>query len=235
MLLSIEELQCFYGQSQVLHGINAQIEEKGRVCVLGRNGAGKTTLLKGITNSGPRSQGRIVFEDALLGKMPWYKRAGLGIAFVPEDRRIFGHITVEENIELARFASRRRKPIPTDDILERFPMLKPLRDRFGGQLSGGQQQMLAVARAVASRPKLLLLDEPTEGLAPVIVEELAKAVSAICREQEIALLLVEQSIWFARQCTDRVYVLDTGSLVFEGNWQLFDASEEIRNRHLAVA
>ncbi|WP_210483710.1 ABC transporter ATP-binding protein [Microvirga antarctica] len=235
-MLRIKDLNAFYGQSHILHDVSLHIPPGGRVSVLGRNGAGKTTLLKSITNSGPRAAGEVAYLDRMLGATPWFKRARLGIALVPEDRRIFTHITVEENIELAGFgASRERPALPVARILERFPMLQPLRERFGGQLSGGQQQMLAVARAIAARPRLLLLDEPTEGLAPVIVEELAAIVSSICAEEGISLLLVEQNIWFARKCTDRLYVLDTGRVVFEGDWAVFDANEDIRNKHLAVA
>ena len=235
-MLAADGIDAFYGQGQILHGVSLQLPDRGRVAVLGRNGAGKTTLLKSIANSGPRVEGEVRFMNRPLGSMPWYKRARLGISLVPEDRRIFTHITVEENIELAGFgASKERPAIPVTTILERFPMLQPLRQRYGGQLSGGQQQMLAVARAVAARPHLLLLDEPTEGLAPVIVEELASIVSSLCNEQGITLLLVEQNIWFARKCTDRLYVLDTGRVVFEGDWAVFDANEEIRNKHLAVA
>lgn len=235
-MLLAEGINAFYGEGQILHKVSLELSARGRVAVLGRNGAGKTTLLKSIANSGPRVEGTVRYLNQSLGAMPWYKRARLGISLVPEDRRIFTHITVEENIELAGFAASRDRPaMAVGTILERFPMLQPLRRRYGGQLSGGQQQMLAVARAVAARPRVLLLDEPTEGLAPVIVEELAAIVSSICDEQDITLLLVEQNIWFARKCTDRLYVLDTGRVVFEGDWSVFDANEEIRNRHLAVA
>ena len=235
-MLTLERVNAFYGQSHVLHDISLQVPQDGRAAVLGRNGAGKTTLLKSITNGGPVTDGSVVFLGRALGAMPWFRRARLGIALVPEDRRIFGHITVAENIELAHFGtSSDRPPVPTAEIFARFPMLEPLRKRLGGQLSGGQQQMLAVARAVAARPRLLLLDEPTEGLAPVIVEQLAAAVSATCTELGITLILVEQNIWFARKCTDRLAVLDTGSIVFEGGWAEFDADEAIRNRHLALA
>jgi branched-chain amino acid transport system ATP-binding protein len=235
-MLQVKSINAFYGQSHILHGVTLSVPEGRRVSVLGRNGAGKSTLLKAITNSGPRVQGEVVFGSQALADTAWYRRARLGLALVPEDRRIFTHITVEENIELARFsASRERPAIKPSEIFERFPMLGPLRHRYGGQLSGGQQQMLAVARAIAARPRLLLLDEPTEGLAPVIVEDMARHVLKVCEEDNVSLLLVEQSIWFARQCTDRIYVIDTGRIVFEGDWSSFDAHDDVRNKHLALA
>lgn len=235
-MLRVEGLDAWYGQSQALHHLALHVPVGGRTAVLGRNGAGKTTLLKSITNGGPTVSGAVAFMGRPLGAMPWFRRARLGIGLVPEDRRIFTHITVEENIALAHHAATAaRPPVPTAAILARFPMLEPLRTRLGGQLSGGQQQMLAVARAVAARPHLLLLDEPTEGLAPVIVEQLASAVNAVCAEFGITLVLVEQNIWFARKCTDQLSVLDTGEIVFAGNWAEFDADETVRNRHLALA
>lgn len=235
-MLKLEKLNAYYGQSHILHDVSMEVAANGRTTVLGRNGAGKSTLLKSITNGGPRVEGALQYDGKALGTRSWFRRAQEGLAFVPEDRRIFTHITVEENIELGRFgASKDRPVISPAQIYEWFPMLGPLKARLGGQLSGGQQQMLAVARAVASRPKLLLLDEPTEGLAPVIVEDLAKIVKQICIEQNITLLLVEQNIWFSRQTTEHVYVLDTGSVVFSGSWAEFDADERIRNRHLAIA
>ncbi|MEH6775103.1 MAG: ABC transporter ATP-binding protein [Cereibacter changlensis] len=235
-MLKVERLNAFYGQSHILHGIELSVEAGRRTTVLGRNGAGKSTLLKSITNAGPKVEGEVTYDGKPLGQRAWFKRAKDGLALVPEDRRIFTHITVEENLELGRFGAAPDRPvIPPAQIYEWFPMLGPLRARLGGQLSGGQQQMLAVARAVASHPRLLLLDEPTEGLAPVIVQDLAAIVAKICSEQKITLLLVEQNIWFGRQTTDRVYVLDTGSVVFAGSWAEFDADETIRNRHLAIA
>jgi ABC-type branched-subunit amino acid transport system ATPase component len=235
-MLNIERLNAYYGQSHILHDLSLSVAKGGRTTVLGRNGAGKTTLLKSITNAGPRSVGKIVIGGQDAGQKAWYRHAKEGVALVPEDRRIFTHITVEENIELGRFgASKQRPVIAPEQIYDWFPMLGPLRKRLGGQLSGGQQQMLAIARAIASRPSLLLLDEPTEGLAPVIVEDLAKIVARICQDLSITLLLVEQNIWFGRQLTERVYVLDTGQVVFEGSWAEFDANEQVRNRHLAIA
>lgn len=235
-MLRVERLNAYYGQSHILHGVGLEIAAGGRTTVLGRNGAGKSTLLKSISNSGPRVEGEVTLDGRKLGQRAWFRRAKDGLALVPEDRRIFTHITVEENIELGRFgASSDRPVIAPAQIYDWFPMLGPLRARLGGQLSGGQQQMLAVARAVAARPRLLLLDEPTEGLAPVIVEDLACIVARICDELKITLLLVEQNIWFGRQTTDTVYVLDTGSMVFSGSWAEFDRDESIRNRHLALA
>lgn len=235
-MLKVDHLNAYYGQSHILHDIGIEVAKGRRTTVLGRNGAGKSTLLKAITNSGPRVEGSVSLDGEPLGRQPWYRRAKGGLAFVPEDRRIFTHITVEENIELGRFgASSDRPVIPAGQIYELFPMLGPLRQRLGGQLSGGQQQMLAVARAVAARPRLLLLDEPTEGLAPVIVEDLARIVAQICTEMNITMLLVEQNIWFSRQTTEHVYVLGTGSIAFSGSWAEFDADDAIRDRHLAIA
>ncbi len=235
-MLQVEHLNAYYGQSHILHGIDLDVPDGGRTTVLGRNGAGKTTLLKSIANSGPRVEGKVVIGNESKGNTAWFKRAKSGLALVPEDRRIFTHISVAENIELGRFGATSERPmVPLGQIYEWFPMLGPLKDRLGGQLSGGQQQMLAVARAVAARPRLLLLDEPTEGLAPVIVEELAAIVAKLCNELDIALLLVEQNIWFSRQTTDHVYVLDTGTVAFSGSWESFDADESVRNRHLAIA
>lgn len=235
-MLRIDQLNAYYGQSHILHNVGLEVGTGGRSSVLGRNGAGKSTLLKSITNSGPRVDGEVTFDGQQLGQKAWFRRAKDGISFVPEDRRIFTHITVEENIELGRFgASADRPVIPLSQIYDWFPMLGPLKARLGGQLSGGQQQMLAVARAIAARPRILLLDEPTEGLAPVIVEDLASIVAQMCNELQITMLLVEQNIWFSRQCTDHVYVLDTGSVVFSGSWAEFDQNEAIRNRHLALA
>lgn len=233
-MLEVGNLHALYGDSHILHGISLRVGSGARVALLGRNGAGKSTLLKSIMNAGPAVRGTVRWKDADLGSMPTFQRARLGMALVPEDRRIFNHVSVAENIELARFSAPNGKAIPVADMLNRFPMLKPLAERGGGQLSGGQQQILAVARALAARPSILLLDEPTEGLAPVIVEQLAADVSRTCREEGVSLLLCEQSIWFARACTEYVYVIDSGEIVFAGDWAAFDADEQVAARYLAV-
>lgn len=234
-MLDVRAVNSWYGDSHVLHDIDLRIEEGARVAILGRNGAGKSTLLKSIMNGGPRVDGEVIWNGANLERMPSFRRARIGMALVPEDRRIFTHVSVAENIEMARYAASMDRPAaPATDIVRRFPMLEPLAARFGGQLSGGQQQMLAVARGVAARPRLLLLDEPAEGLAPVIIEQLARDVKSACESDGMALLLSEQNVWFARQCTDHVYLLSSGRIVFSGNWSAFDRETEFVHKHLAL-
>ena len=231
-MLAVTDLHAFYGDSQVLHGITLEVPSGGRVALLGRNGAGKSTLLKSIMNAGPRVQGGVVVDGADLGGLATFRRARLGLCLVPEDRRIFTHMTVLENIGFAMRAA--SVPGEPDAVLARFAMLAPLGGRLGGQLSGGQQQMLALARAVAARPRLLLLDEPTEGLAPVIVEQMAADVSALASAGGPALLVCEQNLWFARRCTDHVYIIDSGATVFSGDWASFDRHAHVVQRYLAV-
>ncbi|MEN2977530.1 ATP-binding cassette domain-containing protein (plasmid) [Tistrella bauzanensis] len=233
-MLDVAGLNAFYGDSHILHAIDLAVGEGERVAVLGRNGAGKSTLLKSIMNAGPRAEGRISFGGRSLDRLASHRRTRLGLALVPEDRRIFTHLTVLENIAIARHAAAGRPVIAPEAIIERFDMLKPLVARHGGQLSGGQQQLLAVARALAGSPRLLLLDEPTEGLAPIIVEQMAHQIAAVCAETGSGLLLCEQNIWFARACTDSVTIIDTGRVVFKGDWASFDANADVAKRYLAV-
>lgn len=234
-MLEARDIHAFYGASHILHGVSLEVPAEGRVAVIGRNGAGKSTFLKSLMNAGPAVRGEVRYAGMALGRLPAYRRARLGLQLVPEDRRIYQHLTVLENIRIAGHAASKDRPAPDPDaVVARFPMLIPVRDRGGWQLSGGQQQMVAVARAVAARPRLLLLDEPTEGLAPAIVEELAVTVRQILDEERMGMLLCEQNIWFARQLTDRVMVMDTGSAAFFGTWQEFDADPAIKQRHLAV-
>ncbi|MGF7162384.1 branched-chain amino acid transport system ATP-binding protein [Rhodoligotrophos appendicifer] len=234
-MLTVENLNAFYGDSQILHGITINVEDGGRVAVVGRNGAGKSTLFKSIMNAGPRVQGRVSWNGEDLGRSPSFTRVRKGLALVPEDRRIFGHVTVLENIAMSRYGvANGETALDPEAVVNRFPMLVPIKDRLGGQLSGGQQQMVAVARAIAARPKLMMLDEPTEGLAPVIIEQLARDVVAVCNENKAGLLLSEQNLWFAKQCTDRLYVIDTGRVVFEGDWATLDANADVKQRYLAL-
>lgn len=234
-MLELRQIDAFYGQAHILHGISLALAEGERVAILGRNGAGKSTLLKSIMNGGPKVRGEIRFDGRALAGTGAGDRVRMGLSLVPEDRRIFTHITVAENIRLAQIGAGAGRGLPTlDEVLEAFPLLRDLVHRGGGQLSGGQQQILAVARAIASRPRVMLLDEPTEGLAPVVVEALAREVIAACDSFGTALVLAEQSQWFARRCTSRVVILDSGRVVFSGDWAAFDASPEIVSRYLAV-
>jgi branched-chain amino acid transport system ATP-binding protein len=232
-MLDIRKLFAFYGDSQVLHGLDLAIEDRARIAIMGRNGAGKSTLLKSVMNAGPTTQGEVIFAGEALGDMTSFRRARLGISFVPEDRRIFPHMTVLENLLLMQRVAT-GDALGTDDLLTAFPMLQPLVARKGNQLSGGQQQMLAVARGFLPKPRLLLIDEPTEGLAPIIVQQLAVAISTLCDRVGSTLILSEQNLAFARRCTSRVCVLDSGQIVFQGDWQQFDANPEVKTRYLAV-
>jgi ABC-type branched-subunit amino acid transport system ATPase component len=234
-MLEVAELDAYYGDSHILQGISLKVADSARVALVGRNGAGKSTLMKSIMNAGPRVSGKVQWDGAPLANMPAYKRARLGMCLVPEDRRILPHITVLENMEMAaRAVPKERGARDPKEVLRSYPMLIPIEDRPGGRLSGGQQQMLAVARGLVQRPRLMLLDEPTEGLAPLIVEELARSVVQSCEEAKTALLLCEQNLWFARKCTSFVYVMESGRVVFEGTWSEFDANPDVKTKYLAV-
>jgi len=234
-MLELAGLNAWYGDSHILQGIDLSIADRMRIAVVGRNGAGKTTLLKSIMNGGPRVAGTLRWIDRDLAGLSDFKRARLGLCLVPEDRRIFSHLTVLENLRLAHAAAApARGTRSPEELIRRFPMLEALKERGGGQLSGGQQQMLAVARGFAARPRLLLLDEPTEGLAPIIVQQMARQLRESCDLDGTGLLLCEQNLWFARQCTEFVYVIDAGHVVFKGDWQEFDRNSHVKDKYLAV-
>jgi len=234
-MLELKHVNSFYGQAHILHDVSLKLAAGERVAVVGRNGAGKSTLLKTIMNADPIVRGDVRFDGKSLGNKRASDRVRLGISLVPEDRRIFTHLTVGENIKLAQYGTELKQGLPTiDEVVGKFPMLTDLVDRLGGQLSGGQQQVVAIARSIAARPRLMLLDEPTEGLAPVIVEDLADKIIEACDAYGIALLLAEQNLWFARKCTSRVLLLDSGAIVFSGEWTEFDQSADLVERYLAV-
>ncbi|RZL91405.1 MAG: ABC transporter ATP-binding protein [Variovorax sp.] len=234
-MLEVRQLHARYGDSRALFGIDIDVPAQGGVALLGRNGAGKSTLMKSLLDAGPQTTGDIRLDGRSLAGLTTEARARLGLALVPEDRRIFTTLTVRQNLELAWHAVGKNRPtMSVEHVCALFPMLKDLLDRLGYQLSGGQQQLVAVARGLMASPTLLLLDEPAEGLAPKVAQDLARQVRAAREKLGLTVLVAEQSIAYARQCTEYVYLLDSGTLVFQGDWQAFDAQPELKTRYLAV-
>lgn len=214
--LCLENVDAFYGASHALHSVTLTVAPGEVVLLLGRNGAGKTTIMRTIMGLTEKTTGRITYgEHDILG-LPPHRIARLGIGLVPEDRRMFGHLTVRENLALGRKAGPLRGPgweLP--GMLELLPDLAPLLDRRAGALSGGQQQMVAIARTLIGNPQLLLLDEPAEGLAPVLVEQLVAQLKLL-RGEGLSMIISEQNLTFARALADRAYILESGSVRYHG-------------------
>jgi urea transport system ATP-binding protein len=230
--LRIHDIDTYYGTSHILHGVSLQVGEGDLVAVLGRNGAGKTTLLRSITGENPPRRGHIHFDGVDITTMKSHQRTRIGLSYVPQGRQIIPDLTVEDNIRVAMLGKGRdARQIPAF-VHEYFPGLKELFPRKGGVLSGGQQQLLAIARALVQEPKLLLLDEPTEGLQPSIVEEIDGVIKRVRKDRNCTVLLVEQNLDFVRDVTERFAILDTGRLVEEG--EVVSLSDEFVRRHLQV-
>jgi len=232
-LLRVQDVYTAYGLSQVLFGVSLEVARGECVCLLGRNGVGKTTTMRSIMGLTPPTRGRVEWKGRDVTRRAPYEVAKLGIGFVPEDRRIFADLTVWENLDVAT----RRGPAAGGFTLERvyelFPNLAELRDRQGGFLSGGEQQMLTIARTLMGNPELLLLDEPSEGLAPLVVEHLGEQISRLKREG-LTILLAEQNVDFSLELADRVYVLEKGTVRYDGTAQAFRADDSIRHQYLAL-
>jgi urea transport system ATP-binding protein len=219
-MLAVDGVDVYYGESRVLPHVSVAVGRGEVVCVMGRNGVGKTTLLKTIVGLLTPRRGRITFEDRDITRRPPYERARLGIGYVPQGREIFPALTVKDNLVLgARRKSPSRESI--EYVFSLFPALAAMLNKRGGDLSGGQQQQLAIARALMADPSLLLLDEPTEGIQPSIVEEIAAVLERIKREGRRSILIVEQYLEFAREICDRFYVMDKGGVALEGDRQTF--------------
>ncbi|MEH6800925.1 MAG: urea ABC transporter ATP-binding subunit UrtE [Halopseudomonas sabulinigri] len=212
-MLTVSDLRVSYGMSEVIHGINLEVGENETVAIMGRNGMGKTTLFKSLIGMIPCSGGEITFNDKKLSKLQSYQRVASGIAYVPQGRMVFPSLTVEENIMAGLEVTGRRK-VP-DDIYELFPVLLEMRHRKAGNLSGGQQQQLAIGRALAADPKVLLLDEPTEGIQPSIIKQLATTLNEIKQLRKISIVVSEQVLSFALNVADRMLVIDKGQIVHE--------------------
>ena len=215
-MLQIQNLESGYGGATVLRGVSLRVEPGQVVCLLGRNGVGKTTLLKSLMGLLKAQNGSISFEGQNLTKASPDKRTRAGIAYVPQGREIFGQLTVAQNLELGLEARPDKIAQVPDEIFEMFPILREFLPRKGGALSGGQQQQLAIGRALAANPKLLLLDEPMEGIQPNVVEQIENAIHTLKKRGDIAVLLVEQSLDFATTVADYTYIFDHGKVVAQG-------------------
>lgn len=235
-MIKLENVHSFYGTSHILHGIDLSIEEGEVVTLLGRNGAGKTTTMRTIMGLLTPKQGRIIFRGEVISGHKPFQIARKGIAYVPEERAIFVHLSLVENLEIAQVGiGNNLKGIWTvERVFEKFPRLAERKTHRGANLSGGEQQMLAIARALMSEPDLLLLDEPSEGLAPLIVEELQKITQEIV-EEGITVLLVEQNLDVCTALARRHYVMDQGQIVYCGTNEEFIANEEVKNRYLTLS
>jgi len=230
VILDVRAIDTYYELGHILRGLSVRVEEGEVVTLLGRNGAGKTTTLRSITGLTPPRRGEIRYRgDDLAGLLP-HRIARLGIALVPETRGIFSYLTARENLAIARRPGSRW---PLETVLDRFPKLREVLDRKGRLLSGGEQQMLAIARALVTGPELLLLDEPSQGLAPLVVEAVMGTVRDLKRER-VSMLLVEQNAEMALGLADRVYVIDHGTIVFEGTPDALRANEQVTATYLGV-
>ena len=236
-MLKVSNIHSYYGKSHILHGVSLDLKEGELVCLLGRNGVGKSTTLKSIMGVVQPKQGSIRFwEKELVGKEP-YEIARLGIGYVPEDRRIFRSLTVHENLLMGIKGGNQQKADKGAWTLERvytlFPRLEERRNNKGGHLSGGEQQMLTIVRTLMGNPRVILIDEPTEGLAPLIVKDVLDMLSKV-RKSGVTILMVEQNFKAAIKIADRFYIMSKGQIVFEGDTEALLAAEEVRKNYLEV-
>ncbi|MBM3222234.1 MAG: urea ABC transporter ATP-binding subunit UrtE [Candidatus Tectomicrobia bacterium] len=231
-MLTIHSLNVAYGDSQVLWDVGLRVPQGQVVCLLGRNGVGKTTLLKSIMGLLTLRSGSITLHEQELSTLPSDARARCGIGYVPQGRDIFPDLTVQENLRIGLVARGVGGKHIAEEIFQRFPVLKTMLARKGGLLSGGQQQQLAIARALVTEPTMLLLDEPTEGIQPSIILDIEEAIHRLKQEGRMGILLVEQYLDFARRLADYVYVMDQGRIVLEGKLQ--ELEEDMVRRYLAI-
>ena len=234
MMLSVDSIDAYYGRAHILSDVSLEVARGEVVVLLGRNGAGKSTSLKTIMGLVPPAKGRIVFDGADIHGLPPHDIAKRGLGFVPEDRRIFTDLTVRENLEVGRQPQRSDTPAWTPErLFQIFPNLAEMQDRPGGQMSGGEQQMLTIARTLMGNPSLILLDEPSEGLAPVIVEAMAKTITGLKRDG-LSILLSEQNLYFAQSVSDRAYIIEKGRIRYHGTMADLTANQEVRDTYLTV-
>ena len=231
-ILTVEDVYTAYGLSQVLFGVSLEVKPGECVCLLGRNGVGKTTTMRSIIGLTPPTRGRVMWKGQnVAGRAP-YQIARAGIGFIPEDRRIFADLTVWENLDVAT-RGRHEGGWTVERVFDLFPKLRELMGRQGGFLSGGEQQMLTIARTLMGNPELLLLDEPSEGLAPLVVEHMKTQIGRL-KGDGLTILLAEQNVEFSLDLADRVYVLEKGRIRFHGTARDFRADDTIRHQYLAI-
>ena len=231
-MLKVEKLNVYYGESHILRDVDLEVTAGKVVCLMGRNGVGKTTLLKTLTGRLPARSGKVLFRERDITRQPSYRRARAGIGYAPQGREIFAQLTVHENLLVGLDACRNGSKGLPEEIFELFPVLKQMLKRRGGDLSGGQQQQLAIARALVSRPELLLLDEPTEGIQPSIILEIEAAIRRLREKGNVAILLVEQYLAFAQRLADEFCVMEKGEIVTRG--PIKELTPEVVKRHLTV-
>ena len=215
-MLKVEGIDLYYGAAQALRGVSLEARTGEVMSVLGRNGVGKTSLLRAIAGHHRISAGQIAWEDETITPLPPFERARRGIALVPQGREIFPLLTVRENLQTGYAVLKRAERVMEEEIFELFPVLKSMMNRRGGDLSGGQQQQLAIARALIMKPRLLILDEPTEGIQPSIIKDIGRAIDYLRKKGQMAIVLVEQYFEFARDLADRYAVMERGQVVLSG-------------------
>lgn len=233
-ILELDDVHAFYGEAHVLHGVSLVVQPGQVVCLIGRNGMGKSTTLKAIMGLVHVRKGGIYYRGEAITNWEPYKVFKKAIGYIPEDRRIFASLTVRENLLLgAYYAPKKKKRWTIEEVFKLFPVLKEKQDRSGAMLSGGEQQMLAIARSLMSDPELLLIDEPCEGLAPIIVQELGAAIKRLY-EEGLPILLVEQSLKLSKELGDYYYVLSKGQVVFSGDRQALFGDGDVISKYLGV-
>ncbi len=233
--LEVSNVHTYYGTSHILFDVSLEVNEGESVCLLGRNGAGKTTTLKTIMGLAPAARGTVRFNSADLVRREPYEIARQGIGYVPDERLIFPDLTVRENLEIAvkKGVSTHLEPWTVARIYDLFPVLLPLDARLGGYLSGGEQQMLTIGRTLMGNPSLLLLDEPVEGVAPVVVQELTRRIKEL-KTLGLTILFAEQNIHFASEISDRAYVIEKGQIRFHGTMQELAANDDVKQKYLMI-
>ena len=233
-MLAIKDLHAYYGRAHILHGLSLEVRAGEVVALLGRNGAGKSTAMKAIMGLVPPAGGEVSFAGQRIDGLPPYRIARMGLGYVPEERRIFTELTVVENLEVGRQPARAATPSWSEDkLFALFPNLGRMRARPGGRMSGGEQQMLTIARTLMGNPKCVLLDEPSEGLAPIIVEQMARSIRTL-KGEGLSVLLCEQNLRFCEAIADRAYIIEKGQIRFGGTMAELASNASLREQYLSV-